>query len=143
MRRWRPEQRQARSGGAQLHQSTLAERDKTAFRELGGDEAELYWTYKLLCFNAHGSVEAANDFIVALGDGHFQVVGSIEGRKQVFVPWLTSLCLKVSIDSARRCGALIDSGIEPQLDSLGISPTDLVDAATDDFAHPAAGETSE
>jgi len=123
-------------------QSNLAERDRAACSVLGADEAELYWMYKLLCFNTHGGAESASDFVVALGDGHFQVATGVAGRKQVFVPWLANVCLKVSIDSARRCGASLDSGIGPQVDSLGIDPDELVDAATEDFARPGSAQAS-
>lgn len=116
-------------------QSNLADRDKKACQALGVESASLYGMYKLLSGNLHGGVESANDFVVALGKGKFQVVSGIEGRKRVFVPWLTAVCLDVSIDSARRCGAYIEAGVEPRWDSLGVTPGELSAAAIDDFTH--------
>lgn len=115
-------------------QTNLAERDKAACAALDEPDAQVYGIYKLLCGSLHGGTEAANDFVVARGDGKFQVVPGLEGRKRVFVPFFALCCLSISIDSARRCGAYIEEAVGPQWDDLGLSLEKLSEAAIEDFA---------
>lgn len=115
-------------------QTNLARRDAAACVALGTPESSVYGIYKLLCGSLHGGTEAANDFVVARGDGKFQVVPGLEGRKRVFVPFFALYCLSVSVDSARRCGAYMDESVGPQWDDLGLDPGELTEAAIEDFS---------
>lgn len=115
-------------------QTNLAERDEAACTALNTPDAGIYCIYKLLCGNLHGGTEAANDFVVAHGDGKFQVVPGIEGRKRVFVPFFALYSLDVSIDAARRCGAYMDEAVGPRWDEFAFTPKQLSDAAIEDFS---------
>lgn len=119
--------------------SNLARRDAAALKSLGSGEESLYGIYKLLSGNLHGGTESAQDFIVAIGDGQFRTVRGVPGRKTIFVPWAGLQCLATTVSAARRCGAVMDEGVGPHWDTLGVGPAALAAAASADFKIEGAG----
>ena len=115
--------------------SNLVTRDDSACATLGEPEHRLYDIYKLLCGNLHGGTQAANDFVVAHGDGKFEMVTGLRHRKLVFVPFFALYSIDVAIRAAERCGARHTEGLGPRWDSLGITAADLPAAASADFAY--------
>jgi hypothetical protein len=114
--------------------SSVSSRDKAACRLLDDNNAQLFGAYQLLCGSLHGDTQAAQDFVVALGEGKFAMVEGLPRRKQVFVCFFTLLALDVCLKAAVRCGARIPDSVRPQWDSLGIDQEQLIEAAAADFA---------
>lgn len=115
--------------------TNLAVRDQTACEILAGKDQALHGIYKLLCGNLHGGTEAAGDFVVANGEGKFEMVRSLPKRKLVFVPFFAMYSMEVSLRAAERCGAVFDRNLGPQWDALGVDSESLAAAASADFEY--------
>lgn len=115
--------------------SDLRSRDMAACKALGEPEQRLHDIYKLLCSPLHGGTQAANDFVVMLGDGKFEMVRGLPERKSVFVPFFSLYALDVVIRASERCGAKDLGMLSPGWDDLGVTVEELGAAASADFRY--------